>query len=109
MKQAGVAWLMPTLVTTPVPKPAALAHSVRDDTGFPSGSTPMALLYVFTPQARAVPPAAESVTRDDALTVVTNPRMGKWAKLMVSGPLPVAALYCSVAITWLMPMPSPIM
>ena len=86
MKLAGVAWLMPTVVATPVPKPAALAHSERLDTGCSSRLRPMALLYVFTPLARAVPAAAESVTRELVDTVVTKPRTGNWEKLITAGP-----------------------
>ena len=83
-KLAGVAWFTPTLVATPVPKPAAWAHSVRFGVGLPSGSTPTTLLLIFTPEASAVPAAEESVTREFAETVVMKFTTGKLVKFTFS-------------------------
>ena len=85
-KLAGVAWFTPTLVATPVPKPAAWAHSVRLPVQLPSGSTPTTPLSIFTPDASAVPAAEESVTREFADTVVMKFTTGKPVKFTLPRP-----------------------
>ena len=81
-----MAWFTPTLVATPVPKPAAWAHSVRFGVGLPSGSTPTTPLSIFVPVASAVPAAEESVTRELAETVVMKFTTGKLVKFTFSWP-----------------------
>lgn len=46
-----------------------------------SGNTPMALLYVLRPVAKAVPPAAESVMPWLSLWVLTSATLGKLGKV----------------------------
>ena len=68
---------------------------------------PSMLFLVFTPAARAVPAAAESVTGDDADHVVHMAFTGKRI-ISNSVSLPrVIRLYVSAAITCPGPMPSP--
>ena len=50
------------VVTKPVDLPCSLAYSNTDFKGFLSLSTEIEPLYVLWPVAKAVPPAAESVT-----------------------------------------------
>ena len=66
-------------------------------------------LVVFSPVAKAVPAAAESVIRFDAENVVTTDCTGKERNVIffrrLSG---IFSLYCRAASTWFNPMPSPI-
>jgi hypothetical protein len=54
---------MMEVTTSAVFRPACLAASRTVPTGWPLGRTPIAPFSVLTPEARAVPAAAESVTR----------------------------------------------
>ncbi len=59
---AGVASVISAVETLPVAKPAALACSISVAVFFSYESTPMAALYVLTPEDQAVAELAESVT-----------------------------------------------
>lgn len=61
------------MTTRPVVYPARFAASRRVPHGTPLGSTPIAPLYVLSAHEKAVAPAAESVTKDEALRVLELP------------------------------------
>ena len=109
MNAAGVAWLTGQLLATPTLMPASLAQTAIEVTGvFISGAMPIAPLFVFTPVARAVPEAAESVTPLLVENVDDMPTTGN--RDMEHGTRPMrpssSARYISVASTVLTPVPS---
>ena len=82
--------------------PFLVRSSIILSIGFPKESTPMALLYVFWPVARAVPPAAESVVKSSEDCVFKNPIAFNWVSVSLP-PLAKTALEI-----WASPFPSPI-
>jgi len=102
IKEAGVAWVIVEVDTSPVASPSSSAASNMVFKGVWLTSTAIAPLYVLVPVESAVPPAAESVMYLFADCVFENPMCLQFSRN--SFPL----LAPNPENTWVTPMPSPI-
>ena len=91
--------MMPTFM------PRFFANSATDSRRRPSGATPSAPLFAFSPQAIAVAAAAESVTRESAEQVRVTAENGN--AFIASEPLPILRENSSAIIRCGTLMPSP--